>query len=316
MQEKAEASFENAIATQGSYSGFSQGALVTIDSSRGEVVALVGGMDYQESQFNRATQAQRQPGSTFKPFAYAAAVERGIPPQKLYSCAPLSWMGQNFSGCERSSGNSINMYAAMAMSENAVALRVAKDVGLERVVEMAQRLGIKSRLRAIPGLVLGQNEVNVLEITGAYGVFANNGVANRPHAIRRILDSGDCSDRNDVSTCRCIYSYFPDSNCENPRGDLAANRAVITPQVAGAIARMLEGVVKYGTGQSADIGLGAAGKTGTTNLGVDLWFIGYIPRRNLVTGIWLGNDDNSGTYGGSGQAALLWGEYMESAVKD
>lgn len=208
------------------------------------------------------------------------------------------------------------MYIALAMSENSVALRVAQEVGLQKVVEMAQRLGIKSQLRAIPGLVLGQNEVNVLEITGAYGVFANNGVANRPHTIRRILDSGDCSERNDVSTCRCIYSYFPDSNCENPRGDLAANRAVITPQVAGVMTRMLEGVVKYGTGTGANIGLGAAGKTGTTNYGVDLWFIGYIPRRDLVTGIWLGNDDNTRTYGGSSQAAQLWGEYMESVVKD
>lgn len=310
MQTKAEASFKNTIYTQGSYSGFSQGALVTIDSSKGEVVALVGGADYQESQFNRATQAQRQPGSTFKAFAYAAAIEGGIPPQKLYSCNPLTWIGQNFSGCERSSGDKINMYMAIAMSENSVALRVAQDVGLPKVVEMAERLGIKSRLRAIPGLVLGQNEVNVLEITGAYGVFANNGVANRPHTIRRILDSGDCSDRNDVSTCRCIYSYFPEPNCENPRGDLAANKRVITPQVAGVMTRMLEGVVKYGTGQSAEIGLGEAGKTGTTNYGVDLWFIGYIPRRNLVTGIWLGNDDNSRTDGGSGQAAQLWGEYM------
>ncbi|MDY6803947.1 MAG: transglycosylase domain-containing protein [Cyanobacteriota bacterium] len=315
IQTKAEASFSNTISTQGSYSGFSQGALVTIDSSTGEVVALIGGTDYQETQFNRATQAQRQPGSTFKAFAYGAAIERGIPPQKLYSCAPLTWMGQNFSGCERTSGGSINMYAAIATSENGVALRVAKDAGLRKVVEMARRLGIKSPLKAIPGLVLGQSEVNVLEITGAYGVFANRGVANRPHTIRRILDSGDCSDPGDLSTCRCIYSYFADSNCENPRGDLAANKQVITPQVAQAMTTMLQGVITYGTGRSAQLGLGEAGKTGTTNNGVDLWFIGYIPRQNLVTGIWFGNDNNSRTYGGSGQAAQLWGEYMGEVAR-
>jgi membrane peptidoglycan carboxypeptidase len=314
IQSLAETSLQDTINNVGSNLGFSQGAIVTIDSSNGEVVAITGGADYQESQFNRATQAQRQPGSTFKVFAYAAALAEGIPPTQSYSCASLRWMGQGYGGCQRSSGN-INMYPGMALSENVVALRVARQVGLDKVVRMARRLGIKSKLDPVPGLVLGQSEVNVLEITGAYGVFANRGVGNRPHTIRKIIDSSDCSDRDNIYTCRCIYSYQPDPNCENPQGDIQANQQVLQPQVANTMTEMLQGVVEYGTARSAYLGLGEAGKTGTTNNGVDLWFIGYIPNQKLITGIWLGNDDNSATYGSSGQASELWNNYMEKVVR-
>ncbi len=313
IQTKAETTLQDSINNTGSYVNFSQGAIVTIDSRNGEVIALTGGADYQQSQFNRATQAQRQPGSTFKVFAYAAAIERGIPPTKLYSCSSLRWMGVSYGGCQRSSGNT-NMYTGIAMSENVVALRVAQQVGLERVVRMARRLGIKSKLNAVPGLILGQSEVNVLEMTGAYGVFANRGVGNKPHTIRKIIDSSDCGDRNNIYTCRCIYSYNPDPNCENPQGDIQANKPILKPYIAERMTQMLQGVVQFGTGGSANLGLGEAGKTGTTNYGVDLWFIGYIPNQSMVTGIWLGNDDNSPTYGSSSQAAQLWGSYMKKVV--
>ncbi|MGB3513242.1 MAG: transglycosylase domain-containing protein [Microcoleaceae cyanobacterium] len=315
IQTKAETSLQDTINNAGSSSGFSQGAIVTMDSKNGEVVALTGGADYQESQFNRATQAQRQPGSTFKVFAYAAGLEKGIPPTKLYPCSSLRWMGQSYGGCQRS-GGSTNMYTGMALSENVVALRVAQQAGLDNVVRMAKRLGIKSKLDAVPGLILGQSEVNVLEMTGAYGAIANRGVRNRPHTIRKIIDSSDCSDRNNIYTCRCIYSYQADPNCENSQGDIEANRQILQPQIADTMTKMLQGVVQYGTGRGAYVGLDEAGKTGTTNNGVDLWFIGYIPNQTLVTGIWLGNDDNSSTYGSSGQAAQLWGSYMEKVVGD
>ena len=277
---------------------------IALDSSTGAVLALSGGTDYKTSQFNRATQAQRQPGSTFKIFTYAAAIEQGISPGKFYSCAPLTWKGQRYRGCERSSGSG-DMYTGIALSENAIALRVAQEVGLDNVVRMAHRLGVQSQLNPVPGLVLGQSETNVLEMTGAFGAIANNGVWNRPHLISQILDSSDCRDRNDLKTCRVIYSFNKSSE---------ADVQVLKPEVADVMNTMLRGVVERGTGKSASIGLGEAGKTGTTNNNVDLWFIGYVPNRQLVTGIWLGNDNNSPTSSGSAQAARLWGSYMRQVV--
>ena len=302
MQTQAEAALRNSINDAGSIYGFSQGAIVTLDSSTGAVLALTGGTDYKTSQFNRATQAQRQPGSTFKIFTYAAAIEQGISPGKFYSCAPLTWRGQRYRGCERSSGSD-DMYTGIALSENVIALRVAQEVGLDNVVRMARRLGVQSPLDPVPGLVLGQSETNVLEMTGAFAAIANNGVWNRPHLISQILDSSDCRDRNDLKTCRIIYSNKTQSNVQ-----------VLRPEVADVMNTMLRGVVERGTGKSASIGLGEAGKTGTTNNNVDLWFIGYVPNRQLVTGIWLGNDNNSPTSSGSAQAARLWGKYMRQVV--
>lgn len=303
-QAKAEAALQNTVSTAGGSYGFSQGAVVTLDSSTGGVVALVGGKNYKASQFNRAIQAKRQPGSTFKLFTYTAAIEQGISPGKIYSCAPLSWQGQAFRGCERSSG-SVDMATGLALSENAIALRVARDVGLNKVVRMAERLGITSLLNPVPGLVLGQSEASVLEMTGAFGAIANNGKWNRAHLIDRILDSSDCTDRNNLKTCRVIYSFNQSTD---------ASVQVLQPQVADTMTDMLRGVVQRGTGKSAAIGWQEAGKTGTTNNNVDLWFIGFIPSRQLVTGVWLGNDNNSPTSGSSAQAARLWGNYMRQVV--
>ncbi|MGQ4646824.1 PBP1A family penicillin-binding protein [Lyngbya aestuarii] len=300
-QATAESSLSNFVDTEGDRLRFSQGAMATLDTSNGEILALVGGVNYQQSQFNRATQAQRQPGSTFKLFDYAAALEQGISPRKAYSCAPL----RRYRACERS-GGSIDMYTALALSENVVAIRVAQDAGLNNVVDLAQRLGISSKLDPVPGLAIGQSEVKVLEITGSYAAIANRGVWNRPHAIQRILDSSDCTDFKDPQTCRVIYSFQ-----ENGEG----GRTVLSPAVADTMTNMLQGVVQRGTGRAAALGMGEAGKTGTTDRYVDLWFIGYIPARQLVTGIWLGNDDNSPTRGTSGQAAQLWSKYMRQVVQ-
>jgi membrane peptidoglycan carboxypeptidase len=300
QQTQAEVALRNAVNNNGGTYRFSQGAVVTLDADTGAVVALVGGTDYKTSQFNRATQAQRQPGSTFKLFAYTAAVEQGISPYKTYSCAPLSWRGQRYRGCERSSG-SIDMYTGLALSENAVALRVAQDVGLDRVVRMARRLGVESPLNPVPGLVLGQSETTVLEMTGAFAAIANNGIWNRPHLISRILDSSDCSDRENLKTCRVIYSFEQSND---------ANVQAIQPNVADVVASMLRSVVQRGTGRSAAIGVSTAGKTGTTDDNKDLWFIGFVPSQQLVTGVWLGNDNSSPTTGSSALAAQLWGNYM------
>ncbi len=298
-QSQADAALRDGVNNTGSRLGFSQGAVVTLNTSNAEIIAMTGGVDYGQSQFNRAYQSQRQPGSTFKVFAYAAAIEQGISPGKAYSCAPLTWQGQRYKGCERSSG-AVNMYTGLAQSENAIALRIAQDVGLDKTIAMARKLGIKSKLVETPGLVLGQSEVNVLEITGAYATFANNGVWNRPHGIRRVLDSSDCEDSKNPETCRVIYSYDQDSS----RGIQA-----ISTGVASTMNSLLRGVIG-GTGAAAAIGKGEAGKTGTTNRNVDMWFIGYVPSAQLVTGVWLGNDDPIATRGSSAQAARIWANYM------
>lgn len=304
LQAKAEKSLKQSVKTTGPAYKFSQGAIVTLDSKTGEILALVGGNDYKQSQFNRATQAKRQPGSTFKVFAYAAAMEKGISPGKVYSCSGVYWMGQAYKPCERS-GGAVDMYRGLALSENAIALRVAQDAGLNRVIEMAQRLGVKSELQASPGLILGQSEVTLLEMAGAYGTFANEGVWKRPHAIRRILDGGDCTDPKKWQTCRVVYAFDEDKN---------STKQAISPALAQTMTNLLRGVVQSGTGRIASIGLGEAGKTGTTDKAVDLWFIGYVPSRAIVTGIWLGNDNNSATQGSSGQAAALWGNYMAQGL--
>ncbi|WP_205370989.1 PBP1A family penicillin-binding protein [Thermoleptolyngbya sp. PKUAC-SCTB121] len=305
-QREAERLLRSTVESVGAGSGFSQGALVTLDSRTGEVLALVGGVDFQESQFNRATQALRQPGSTFKAFAYTAALEQGISPYTAFSCEPMTWQGQSFRGCERTSSGSADMYTGMALSENVIALRVGREAGLNNIVETARRMGITSPLNPVPGLVLGQSEVTLLELTGAYAVLANQGVRNRPHAVQRILDSSDCADPNDVQSCRVIYDAS-----KTPQ----ANTAVLPADIARTMTDLLQGVVSNGTGRAAYLGLGEAGKTGTNNDNRDLWFVGYVPSRQIATGIWFGNDDNSPTGGSSSQAAQLWGDYMGRIIR-
>lgn len=300
----AEESLKNHLNSNGKQHNFSQGAIATIKAKNGEIVALVGGKSYQESQFNRATQAKRQPGSTFKVFAYVAALEAGISANKNYSCSPLRWQGFTYRGCERV-GGATNMYQGLALSENAIALRIAKDVGLNKVVETAKKMGITSELNAVPGLILGQSEVNVLEITGAYTPFANQGIWSHPHAIKVIRDGRDCEDVEKHNTCREIYRFNENKN---------EQKQVISPKIAKTMNTMLRQVITSGTGKSASVGKDEAGKTGTTNKGVDLWFIGYATKDNLVTGIWLGNDNNSPTNSSSGQAAILWGDYMKKIL--
>ncbi len=305
MQEKAEAALREHIAGAGNSYNFSQGSLVTMDSRTGIVKTMVGGLDYQKSQFNRATAAQRQPGSTFKLFAYAAALEQGISPNKAYSCDALRWQ-RVFPGCNHGAVGSADMYQGFALSENVTALRVGLDAGLPKVIELAQRLGVNSKLEEVPALILGQSVVNVLEITGSYGAVANGGFWNRPKVIKRIYDSGVCKDRTKPTTCRIIYSYDTDRQ---------RNKKVLGPKVTGVLQDLMRGVVTNGSGKAAAIGRGEGGKTGTTDRNVDLWFIGFVPKEKLVTGIWLGNDDNSPTKGSSAQSAQLWGKYMGSVLK-
>jgi membrane peptidoglycan carboxypeptidase len=305
MQADAENALQANVESVGPGLNYSQGAIVTLDTETAGIRSYVGGVNYQDSQFDRASQALRQPGSTFKVFAYAAALEEGISPGQSFDCSDLNWNGQFFEGC-RSGGGALDMYSGLALSENVVALRIAQEVGLNDVIQTARRLGIDSDLNPAPGLVLGESEVTPLELTGSFGAIANDGVWNPPHGVRRVLDSSDCTDPNDVNSCRVIYEF-------GQTGD--TNRQVLPTQTAQTLTSMMQGVVQGGTGRGAYLGLGEAGKTGTTNDNRDLWFVGFVPGDNLVTGVWLGNDDNAPTGGSSGQAAELWGSYMDDVVR-
>ena len=304
MQAKAEAALRNNIATAGSNYRFAQGGIVSLDPSTGIVKAMVGGVDYQKSQFNRATDAQRQPGSTFKLFGYAAAIEGGISSGKSYSCDPMSWGGRRFPGCGHGASGSADMYTGFALSENITALRVARDIGLPKVLATAQKMGIRSKLDEVPAVILGQSVVNMLEITGAYGAVANRGIWHKPRTIKRVYDTSNCNLKQ-LRTCRLMYDYTKDS----------PSQRVLQTGIADTLTTMMRGVITNGTGKNAAIGLGEVGKTGTTDDNVDLWFIGFIPDQKVVTGVWLGNDDNTPTKGSSAQAAQLWGNYMGSVYK-
>lgn len=291
-QKVAEKAVRTTIQEDGNAEGFKQGALVAIDPRNGEVRAMVGGYDfYKDSMFNRATQAQRQPGSTFKSIVYATAIAAGFSPNQGYlddrfmvdGYQPKNY-GNKYSGWQ-------SMRSALTKSLNVVAVKVLIDVGFEPVIKLAQSMGIRSKLEPTYSMALGAYEVNLLELTSAYGTLAAQGNAIEPHGIRRILDR----------TGKVLY----DSN-NKPKRVLDAGSANI-------VTWMLRGVVSDGTGRAAQLDRPVAGKTGTSEQARDLWFIGYVPQ--LVTGVWLGNDDSSPTWGTSGTAAYTWHEFMKQAVK-
>ena len=291
-QKIAEEVVKNAIEVDGRRQGFEQAALVSIDTKTGEVKALVGGGNFKESQFNRATQALRQPGSTFKGLVYAAAMAAGFSPYDSYEDEPIiidgyqpNNYGKKFSGWRSISD-------ALTSSVNVVAVKVLMDVGFEPAIKLANDMGIKSKLSPIYSLALGSSEVNLLELTNAYGTLASQGNFIEAHGIKRVINQ-----RGDV-----IYQ----ANFK-PKRVLDKDSAAITTW-------MLEGVVQNGTGGPAALSDRAvAGKTGTSENVRDLWFIGYIPQ--VVTGVWLGNDDNYPTWGTSGTAAYNWRDFMSQAVK-
>jgi len=276
--------------------GVKQGAVVVLDTRSGAVLSLIGGSDYNTSQFNRATQALRQPGSTFKLMTYLVALERGLRPDSAISCAPLDWGGQSFTaGC----GGSLALSQAFASSNNTAALRLGRRYGLDAVVKKARDLGITTPLAAVPGLVLGQSETSLIEMTAAYGAIANDGVWHQPTTIRRLTDAEPCLN--------------PGKGCRQQAQTRSNNRRVMSPKQARLMQGLLRGVVQGGTGSAASLGGAEGGKTGTTNEGRDLLFIGYEPSRHWVMGIWLGNDDSSPTAASSAVAAELWGDIMRSA---
>lgn len=281
--------------------GVSEGAAVVIDSRSGGVLAIAGGRDYRFSQFNRASMALRQPGSTFKLMTYLAALEKGIKPNETVDCSSLNWRGQRF---ESSCKGRLSLTKAFASSSNTAALRLAKRVGLEQVVRQARALGISTPLDPVPGLALGQSEVRLIELTGAYAAVLNKGEWKPPSTIRRLLDAETCRD----DSLRGCGSLAGDDN----RG-INPGRQAVRSESAVQMQGLLRAVVRGGTGTAASLGGKEGGKTGTTNDGRDLLFVGYEPTRHWVLGIWLGNDDNSPSSSSSALAASLWADIIRAA---
>lgn len=293
-QQAAEETVQEAIERWGPGQRFEQAAIAAIDPRSGEIRALVGGNDFNESQFNRAVQAQRQPGSTFKAFVYTTAIAAGFSPYRTYADARYVVDGyepKNYG--DRYTGNA-TMRQALTSSINIVAVKVLVDLGFETVIDMAQAMGIESKLLPTYSLALGASEVNLLELTSAYGTLAAEGEHYKPHAIMRVYNRHG----------KVIYSA----------SDIKPKRAV-DADTASIMTWMLEGVVQNGTGQPAYLSdRQVAGKTGTSERNRDLWFVGYIPQ--LVVGVWLGNDDSSPTWGASSTAAATWQQFMDQIIDE
>lgn len=291
-QKLAEAAVAKTLRNQGRWENFKQAALVAIDPRSGEIKAMVGGKDFGKNQFNRVTQAQRQPGSTFKGFVYATAIASGKNPYDTYLDQPFVVDGYEPKNYGKNFHGSMTMRDALTRSINIIAVKILINVGFEPTIQLAHNMGIKSALKPTYSLALGSNEVNLLELTSAYGSFATQGLYTEPHGIRRILNRQG----------KVIWSAnFP-------------SKRSLDPGSAAIMTWMLRNVVEAGTGGAARLdNRPVAGKTGTSDEARDLWFIGYIPQ--VVTGVWLGNDDNRPTYGSSSSAAYTWHEFMEKAVE-
>jgi penicillin-binding protein 1A len=279
-----------------------QGAVLIIENATGAVRAMVGGYDWTQSKFNRATQALRQAGSAFKPFVYLTAFDQGYTPADTVFDGPLSILVDEHQppyepgNYEGKYHGIVTMRRALEHSYNIPAVRVGQMVGLQNVIETAHRLGVRQRLEPYPSLPLGAFEVSLLEMTSAYSVIANQGLAFPPYLVERITDSN-----GDV-----LEQTHPDA------------REVANPQTCYQLLQVLEGVTQRGTAASAArLKLHIAGKTGTTNDFTDAWFVGMTPRYTI--GVWVGNDLKTQTIGkgadGARTALPIWIRIVEQ-MKD
>ncbi len=279
-----------------------EGAIVTVEPHTGYVRAMVGGYDFFRSEFNRAVQARRQPGSVFKPFIYIAALESGLTPATRVEDAPVSyavgangqvWKPENY---DRKFRGSTTLQQALEESVNVVTVKVQERVGLNRTIQVARRFGISSPLDVNLSLALGTSDMTLIELTSAYGALANQGQWLPPTTIRYVTDP---------------QGKLLEENLPEPR-------EAVSPETAFVITHMLRGVVERGTGQAAKaLGRPVAAKTGTTNDYSNAWFIGYTPR--LATGVWVGYDrprslgkDETG----SRVAVPIWNAFMTRVLGD
>jgi penicillin-binding protein 1A len=295
LQRFAEAGVEEALAREGARAGIGQAAFVAITPT-GAVRAMVGGRSYAESQFNRATQARRQPGSAFKPFVYLAGLEQGLRPSDIVIDEPVTiggWRPRNFN---KKHIGPVTVKDAFARSINTVAVKVAERAGRGKVIEAARRLGLSGDFKSVsnmgPSLALGVGEVGLLELTAAYGPFANGGAGVWAYGIEEISDGQG----------RLLYR----------RGGSGPGRVVGAGDVA-AMNEMLAAAVAHGTGRKARLDRPVAGKTGTSQNFRDAWFIGF--SADLIAGVWMGNDDGTPMreVTGGGAPAKLWRDFMAAA---
>ncbi len=277
-----------------------QAALLAIDNPTGEVKAMVGGYDFDQSKFNRATQAVRQTGSSFKVYVYATALEQGATPFDTIVDEPVTFRsgGQNYSpkNYDLKFEGRITLRRALADSRNVPAVRLLEHVGVQNTIDMARRFGITSPLPPYLPLALGAADLSLLEHTSAFTVFPDDGIHIEPHDIRRVTS-------------------YDGAVLEEPRPNV---KDVIQPDVARTMTAMLEEVVQFGTGVRAkELGRVSAGKTGTTNDFTDAWYIGFTP--HITAGVWVGNDDKRISLGkketGARAALPIWLEFMQQAVE-
>jgi penicillin-binding protein 1A len=292
LQSVAEAAIIDELAAKSVKFNVSQGALVAMTPD-GAVRAMVGGRNYSESQYNRAVTARRQPGSSFKPFVYLTALEQGLTPDTVRQDAPIEVKGWRPENYTHEYFGAVTLTQALAMSLNTVAIRLGLEVGPKNVVRTAHRLGISSKLEPNASIALGTSEVSMVELVGAYAPFANGGFTATPHVVTRIR----------TLSGKLLYMRQADEHNQ-----------VVDPRYVGMMNAMMRETLISGTAKKAEIpGWPAAGKTGTSQDYRDAWFIGYTA--NLVTGVWLGNDDNSPTKKatGGGLPVEVWSRFMRTA---
>lgn len=286
------------LLAQGLYAD--QIALVAVDPRTHYVKAMVGGVNYDDSQYNRATQAIRQPGSAFKPFVYYAALASGqYTPDSTIEDAPVSYPDgnemyspQNYDG---GFSGSMSLRQALATSRNVPAVKLGQEVGINRIIEICRILGISSPIEPVTSLPLGAVDLTPLEMAAAYATFANNGWQSDTTLIVQVTDSAG--------------NVLLDNR---PRPQL-----VLDPWATASLTSMLQTVITSGTGTAAQFGRPAAGKTGTTSSERDIWFVGYVPQ--LATAVWVGNDDYTPLWGGAtggSFVAPIWRDFMQRALQN
>ncbi len=297
-----------------------QGALVAMDPHTGRVLAMVGGFSYAQSEFNRATQAERQPGSAFKPFVYAAALDNGYTPASVVLDAPIEivsggalWQPKNYGG---GSAGPSTLRLGIEKSRNLMTVRLAKDMGMNLVAEYAERFGVYDDMLPVLAMSLGSGETTVMRMVSAYSVLANGGKQIKPSLIDRIQDRyGKTIFKHEERTCdACIASAWISQ--EEPEV-VDTREQVLDPMTAYQITSMMEGVVTRGTAAGkVKLDRPTAGKTGTTNEEKDAWFMGYTA--DLVAGVFIGFDNPTpmgrGSTGGA-LAAPVFNEFMQGALE-
>ena len=299
------------------------GALVALDPHTGRVLALTGGWSYQQSEFNRATQANRQPGSAFKPIVYLSALEAGYTPSTIILDAPIVidqgpglplWKPENY---EQEFLGPATMRQGLEHSRNLMTIRMAQTIGMAKVAEMAGRLGVTDNLQQTLAMSIGAGETTVVRLVSAYGMIVNGGKRITPTFIDRVQDGqGWTVYRHDERACDNCQGLTYDGQ---PPPELPDNRQqVLDPAVAYQMVSMMEGVVQRGTGTAVKaVGKPIAGKTGTTNDGRDVWFVGFSP--DLVAGVYLGFDQprSLGDKATGGRlSAPVFRDFMLEALKD